>query len=169
MIVKTAAQQELQALHRVRAEWMATRTARIHAMRGFLQEHGLTISRGARIALATIPRLLEDAEVTITTPARRDRAVAGRRARPRQEPPRPRARPRRGRRRGSRRQPVDDDCRYRLNHGHRASRHRRTLHGFRTGRRFASWLGLTPASAPVRTGADWAPSARCGMSISGVC
>jgi transposase len=68
VMVKTVAQQELQALHRVRAEWMATRTARINAMRGFLQEHGLTISRGARTALATIPTLLEDADVPI--PAR---------------------------------------------------------------------------------------------------
>jgi transposase len=65
--VKTVAQQELQALHRVRAEWTATRTARINAMRGFLQEHGLTISRGARTALATIPTLLEDADVPIPT------------------------------------------------------------------------------------------------------
>jgi transposase len=63
--VKTVAQQELQALHRVRAEWMATRTARINAMRGFLQEHGLTISRGARTALQTIPRLLADADAPI--------------------------------------------------------------------------------------------------------
>ena len=48
--VKTAEQQELQALHRVRAEWMATRTARLNAMRGFLQEHGVTIPLGARTA-----------------------------------------------------------------------------------------------------------------------
>jgi transposase len=66
--VKTAAQQELQALHRVRAEWMATRTARLNAMRRFLQEHGLTIPRGARTAMATIPRLLADADAPI--PAR---------------------------------------------------------------------------------------------------
>jgi transposase len=66
--VKTAEQQELQALHRVRAEWMATRTARLNAMRGFLQEHGVTIPLGARTAIATIPRLLADAEAPI--PAR---------------------------------------------------------------------------------------------------
>jgi transposase len=63
--VKSVAQQELLALHRVRAEWMATRTARLNAMRGLLQEHGLTIARGARTALTTIPRLLEDAETPI--------------------------------------------------------------------------------------------------------
>ncbi len=66
--VKTAEQQELQALHRVRAEWMATRTARLNAMRGFLQEHGVTIPLGARTAIATIPRLLADTEAPI--PAR---------------------------------------------------------------------------------------------------
>jgi len=65
VMVKTVAQQELQALHRVRAEWMATRTARINAMRGFLQEHGVAISRGARTALTTIPTLLEDADIPI--------------------------------------------------------------------------------------------------------
>jgi transposase len=63
--IKTIAQQELQALHRVRAE---TRTARLNAMRGFLQEHGLTIARAARTALRTIPMVLADADAPI--PAR---------------------------------------------------------------------------------------------------
>jgi transposase len=49
----------------MRAEWMATRTARLNAMRGFLQEHGLPIARGARTALRTIPLLLADAEAPI--------------------------------------------------------------------------------------------------------
>lgn len=66
--IKTVAQQELQALHRVRAEWMATRTARLNAMRGFLQEHGLTIARGARTALRTIPQVLAATDAPI--PAR---------------------------------------------------------------------------------------------------
>ena len=72
--IKSVAQQELQALHRVRAEWMATRTARINAMRGLLQEHGLTIARGARTALTTIPQLLADADAPI--PRRRRAAIA---------------------------------------------------------------------------------------------
>jgi len=63
--VESVAQQELLALHRVRAEWMATRTARLNAMRGFLQEHGIAISRGARTALTTIPTLLADADAAI--------------------------------------------------------------------------------------------------------
>ena len=40
--VKTVVQQELLALHRIRNQWMATRTARINALRGFLREHGIT-------------------------------------------------------------------------------------------------------------------------------
>ncbi len=66
--VKTVAQQELVALHRIRAQWMATRTARINALRGFLQEHGVSIVRGARAALRALPALLEDADAPL--PAR---------------------------------------------------------------------------------------------------
>jgi transposase len=72
--VKTVAQQEVVALHRIREEWKATRTARINAMRGFLQEHGLPIARGAQTAVATVPRLLEDAETPI--PGRLRRVLA---------------------------------------------------------------------------------------------
>ena len=44
------------------------------AMRGFLQEHGLPIARGAQTAVATVPRLLEDAETPI--PGRLRRVLA---------------------------------------------------------------------------------------------
>jgi len=63
--VKTVAQQELLALHRIRDQWMATRTARLSAMRGFLLEHGIVVTRGARTALRTVPALLEDADVAL--------------------------------------------------------------------------------------------------------
>lgn len=63
--VKTVAQQELLALHRVRDQWMATRTARINALRGFLREHGIALPRGARRALAAVPALLEDADAPL--------------------------------------------------------------------------------------------------------
>ena len=42
---KTIAQQELLALHRIRAQWMSTRTDRINAIRGFLNELGLPMAR----------------------------------------------------------------------------------------------------------------------------
>jgi transposase len=63
--VKTVVQQELLALHRVRDQWMATRTARINALRGFLQEHGVTLARGARTVLAKIAVLLADEQAPI--------------------------------------------------------------------------------------------------------
>lgn len=58
--VKTVEQQTLQALHRVRTQWQAARTARINVMRGLLREHGLAVGTGARTALTRIPTLLED-------------------------------------------------------------------------------------------------------------
>ncbi|OFW15442.1 MAG: hypothetical protein A3F70_04860 [Acidobacteria bacterium RIFCSPLOWO2_12_FULL_67_14] len=57
--VKTAAQQELVALHRIREQWMATRTARITALRGFFREHGIPLPAGPRAALAAVPALAE--------------------------------------------------------------------------------------------------------------
>jgi transposase len=57
--VKTAAQQEIVALHRIREQWMATRTARINALRGFFREHGIPLAAGARAALAAVPTLAE--------------------------------------------------------------------------------------------------------------
>lgn len=60
--VKTAEQQALQALHRVRTQWQQTRTARINALRGMLREHGMPIALGARTVLTKMPRILEDAD-----------------------------------------------------------------------------------------------------------
>lgn len=63
--VKTVEQQTLQALHRVRTQWQAARTARINVMRGLLREHGLPIGAGARTALTRIPTLLDDPAVDL--------------------------------------------------------------------------------------------------------
>ena len=57
--VKTAAQQEIVALHRIREQWMATRTARINALRGFFREHGIPLPAGARAALSAVPTVAE--------------------------------------------------------------------------------------------------------------
>jgi transposase len=46
--VKTEDQQALLSLHRVRAQWLATRTARINTMRGLLHEFGIIAPRGAK-------------------------------------------------------------------------------------------------------------------------
>ena len=49
--IKGAEQQALVGLHRVREQWMTTRTARINALRGLLQEHGLNLPPGAKTAV----------------------------------------------------------------------------------------------------------------------
>ena len=59
--IKRAEQQALVGLHRVREQWMTTRTARINALRGLLQEHGLNLPPGAKTAVQAAPALLESA------------------------------------------------------------------------------------------------------------
>jgi transposase len=63
--VKRVEQQALVAVHRVRAQWMSTRTARINALRGILREQGLLLPAGARAALLVVPTMLEDAEAPL--------------------------------------------------------------------------------------------------------
>jgi transposase len=58
--VKSLEQQALQALHRLRSGWMSTRTRRINTLRGFCREFGLEVSVGAARGLAQIARLLAD-------------------------------------------------------------------------------------------------------------
>ena len=59
--VKRIEQQALVALHRVREQWMTTRTARINTLRGILREHGILLPAGARAAVQAVPMVLEDA------------------------------------------------------------------------------------------------------------
>jgi transposase len=63
--VKRIEQQALVAMHRVREQWMTTRTGRINTLRGILREHGLLLPAGARAALQAIPAMLEDAETPL--------------------------------------------------------------------------------------------------------
>ena len=58
--VKSVDEQALQALHRTRSLWMATRTARINALRGFCREFGIAIAQGARTGLEQIARVLAE-------------------------------------------------------------------------------------------------------------
>jgi transposase len=60
--VKTVAQQDQQALHRVRQLRMKHRTALINQMRGLLAEYGIAIAQGSGVLRKAIPELLEDAE-----------------------------------------------------------------------------------------------------------
>ena len=58
--VKSVEQQALQTLHRTRSLWMATRTSRINALRGFCREFGIPIALGSRVGLEQIARVLAD-------------------------------------------------------------------------------------------------------------
>jgi transposase len=57
---KSVEQQALQALHRLRSGWMGTRARRINTLRGFCREFGLEVSVGAARGLAQTARLLAD-------------------------------------------------------------------------------------------------------------
>lgn len=61
--VKSIEQQCLQGLHRVRSGWMATRTARINALRGLCREFGLAVAVGAGTGLKQISSLLADGQL----------------------------------------------------------------------------------------------------------
>lgn len=58
--VKTVEQQSWQALHRVRTQWQAARTARINVVRGLLREQGLPVPGGARTLVGRVTVLLAD-------------------------------------------------------------------------------------------------------------
>lgn len=59
--VKSVEQQALQAMHRTRSAWKATRTARINALRGFCREFGLIVPEGSALGIAQRARYLVDA------------------------------------------------------------------------------------------------------------
>ena len=59
--VKRVEQQALVNLHRVREQWVTTRTARINTLRGLLREYGLHLPAGAQAAVRAVPALLDAA------------------------------------------------------------------------------------------------------------
>jgi transposase len=56
--VKTIEQQAIASLHRLRSTWLATRTARLNALRGLLGEFGVVIPVGARHVVPRVQELL---------------------------------------------------------------------------------------------------------------
>ena len=58
--IKTAEQQALCALHRVRAQWLQTRTARMNAMRALLREFGIVTAGGAKRFMNGLHTLLTE-------------------------------------------------------------------------------------------------------------
>ena len=63
--IKTIAQQQLTALHRLRSRWMGTRTGRINTLRGLLREFGFVLPMGARQLVPGVLGLIEDADVEV--------------------------------------------------------------------------------------------------------
>lgn len=60
--IKTIAQQDLQAIHRIRSELVRQRTAKANQIRGLLAEYGLVVGRHIHILRRALPDLLEDAD-----------------------------------------------------------------------------------------------------------
>ena len=76
--VKSVDQHALTDLHRVRAAWMATRTARLNLLRGLLRELGVMIPTGARQVVPRVWELVSDAESGLPEPLRPVLAEAAR-------------------------------------------------------------------------------------------
>lgn len=74
--VKSAEQQALQGLHRVRQQWQTTRTARLNLLRALLVEQGIVLPLGARTVQRRISALLTD-PVTDLSPLLRTMLSAG--------------------------------------------------------------------------------------------
>lgn len=60
--VKTVAQQDLQAVHRIRSELVRQRTAKADQIRGLLAEYGIVVGRRVETLRRALPELLEDAQ-----------------------------------------------------------------------------------------------------------
>jgi transposase len=68
--IKTVDQHVLAALHRMRSGWMATRTARLNAIRGLLRELGITIPVGATRVVPAVHALGAQSELALPAPLR---------------------------------------------------------------------------------------------------
>jgi len=63
---KTVAQQDIQAVHRIRQELMSHRTAKANQIRGLVTEYGIVAPLGLAALRSAIPCWLEDAENDLT-------------------------------------------------------------------------------------------------------
>ena len=69
--VKTVAQQDIQAVHRVRSGLISQRTAKANQIRGLVSEYGLVAPREMGPLRAALPCWLEDAENGLSGPFKR--------------------------------------------------------------------------------------------------
>lgn len=58
--IKSVLQQEIQALHAVRRQWIGTRTARCNVVRGLLREFGIVMRKGITAVRREAPDILAD-------------------------------------------------------------------------------------------------------------
>ena len=65
--VKSADQQALQGLHRIRQQWLATRTQRINLARGLLAEFGLALPAGATGIVRRLREIVDRVPTTLVT------------------------------------------------------------------------------------------------------
>jgi|SRR5882672_3355240 len=69
--VKSVEQQALQSLHRVRSAWQATRTARINTLRGLCREFGVNAPLGAKRGIAELGQQVADPDSAVPDLLRR--------------------------------------------------------------------------------------------------
>lgn len=69
--VKSIEQQDIQALHRIRARLMSQRNQVVCELRGLLMEYGIVFSRQVGHVRRMVPQILEDADNTLTPVGRR--------------------------------------------------------------------------------------------------
>jgi transposase len=69
--VKTVAQQEVASLHRLREQWMTTRTARINALRALMAEFGVIVPPGVRRVCPAALALLDPLDGAVPARLRR--------------------------------------------------------------------------------------------------
>ena len=74
--VKTIEHQALASLHRLRSTWLATRTSRLNTLRGLLREFGLFIPTGAHHVVPRVRELLNDTTSAVPTLLRTTLATA---------------------------------------------------------------------------------------------
>lgn len=60
--IKSVAQQDIQALHRVRSELVRHRTAKVNQIRGLLGEYGIVLAQGVTQVRRALPVLIEDVD-----------------------------------------------------------------------------------------------------------
>jgi transposase len=63
--IKTVEQQQIQALHRLRSQWLSTRHRYINALRGVLREFGIMIPIGVNVAKSQIGAALAEVDSAI--------------------------------------------------------------------------------------------------------